>query len=127
MEQTCFKIDFLMLRMLTESAFCCKTVLESTILHELVDKHYDVMSEQERRSFFEHFKDKYDTDAKFLLDKDSNDLWRLILARYNPNNRFRIGKDTKTVYFQLENRFYRNTRQYVESTNELEIIRLTNP
>jgi len=123
MEQN-FKIDFLMLEKLAESCFSGKTILEYLVLQELVDKHFEIMSEGNRKAFFDYFSRKYRTDGKFL-DGETDFIWRLILARYNPQNRFRIGKDTKTLYFHFENKYYRNTRQFVEVTDNLEVVRLT--
>lgn len=113
-----------MLEKLAEACFSGKTILEYLVLQELVDKHFETMSESNRKAFFDYFSRKYRTDGKFL-DGETDFIWRLILARYNPHNRFRIGKDTKTLYFEFENKYYRNTRQFVEVTDNLEVVRLT--
>ena len=65
MEQN-FKIDFLMLEKLAEACFSGKTILEYLVLQELVDKHFETMSESNRKAFFDYFSRKYRTDGKFL-------------------------------------------------------------
>lgn len=119
-----FTIDFFMLQKLAEACFSSSTVLECLVLQELVDKHYDLMSDDKRKAFYTYFKEKYQHDWAYL-DNDAEYMWRLILARFNPDNKYRIGIDLKTVYFQFDNRFFRNTRQFVQPSDDLVVIRLT--
>ncbi len=78
-----FTIDFFELMFLAESVTGGETIARTMAFDDFSDKHYHNMTEPQRKQFFEYVQ----TQHGFNPEKERHSHF---LARFNPNNQFKV-------------------------------------
>lgn len=120
-----FTIDFFELVFLAEACVPEKPIARAMFWKELINSHYEKMTENERSSMFE-FLNRFDPFKRALNDKNEDAI--CFYNRYNPDNQYEIVTKQGDKYrtFFHNNRYHINERssiieEYIESINKLDL------
>ncbi len=105
-----FEIDFSELAFLAEACIPPRPIARSMFWNSLIDEHYFTMSIQERNHLFDWLK-------KSIGDR-TNEGIELFLARYDPQNQYKVtciyqGKTEIYECFLLKNRHYTKKDRFI--------------
>lgn len=120
-----FTIDFFELVFLAEACIPPRPIARAMFWSDLINKHYNLMTENERARMFE-FINRHDAFKRAL--NDSNEDAILFYERFNPDNQYEIltkeGEKYRTFFHK--GRYHIDDRtsvieDYIESTTKLDL------
>jgi hypothetical protein len=117
-----FKIDFFELMFLAESVIPPRPIARSMCFDDLSEKHYDLMTDNQRQQFFEHV-------IKLHSFNLENQQCRHFYARFNPKNQFKVtciylGVEEVVNCYLYNEQYHKSMNTYISPEYIQEVVRV---
>jgi hypothetical protein len=108
-----FEVDFFQLEKLVEASWSGSTILQFCVLQDLIDIHYYLMSDSQRKAIHSFFQTKMNFE-RAIYNSDTDEIREKIIARFDKKNEyFFTNRPEDGTYFLYKDNYWKNSHEFV--------------